>query len=90
LQQEPKLFDISIKENIALGYEGAATDEQIQAAAKKANAHDFIMSFPDGYDTSVGSLGDKLSGTQSTYFFCFFLTDGFQVDNGRESALRDH
>jgi ATP-binding cassette, subfamily B (MDR/TAP), member 1 len=72
LQQEPKLFDLSIKANIALGCEDAATDEQIQAAAKKANAHDFIMSFPDGYDTSVGSLGDKLSGTQSTYFLCFF------------------
>lgn len=63
-QQEPKLFDLTIKENIALGYEGMPTNAQIQAAAVKANAHDFILSFPDGYDTEVGALGDKLSGGQ--------------------------
>jgi ABC-type multidrug transport system fused ATPase/permease subunit len=64
LQQEPKLFDLTIKQNIALGCEGSSTDEEIQAAAKKANAHDFIMAFPDGYDTEVGALGGKLSGGQ--------------------------
>lgn len=64
VQQEPKLFECSIKENIALGTTGKVTDTMIETAAKRANAHDFILSFPDGYDTDVGSLGDMLSGGQ--------------------------
>jgi ATP-binding cassette, subfamily B, putative efflux pump len=61
--QESFLFSDSVKENILLGKPGA-TDEEVIAAAKAANAHDFIMNLPDGYDTKVGERGIKLSGGQ--------------------------
>jgi len=61
--QEAILFDESIAENIALGKPGATPDE-IQAAARGAAAHDFIMALPEGYDTRVGENGLKLSGGQ--------------------------
>lgn len=61
--QEPFLFSTTIRENIAYGVEDA-TEEEIIAAAKAANAHDFIMRFPDGYDTRVGERGVTLSGGQ--------------------------
>jgi ATP-binding cassette, subfamily B, putative efflux pump len=61
--QDSFLFSDSVKENILLGKPGA-TDEEVIAAAKAANAHDFIMNLPDGYDTKVGERGVKLSGGQ--------------------------
>jgi len=63
VQQEPTLFTGTIAKNIAYGFPGA-TQEQIEAAALAANAHDFIMSFPRGYDTDVGESGKALSGGQ--------------------------
>jgi len=59
--QEPVLFSTSVAENIAYGRPGATRDE-IVAAARAANAHDFIEKFPDGYDTTVGERGMRLSG----------------------------
>ena len=59
--QEPLLFQGSIAENIAYGRPDAARSEII-AAARAANAHGFIMRFPDGYDTEVGERGGRLSG----------------------------
>mmetsp|Transcript_16049 Transcript_16049/g.23730 ORF Transcript_16049/g.23730 Transcript_16049/m.23730 type:complete len:1474 (-) Transcript_16049:102-4523(-) len=61
--QEPTLFATSIAGNIRYG-NPEATQEQIEAAARMANAHDFITSFPDGYDTQVGDKGAQLSGGQ--------------------------
>lgn len=61
--QEPLLFHRTIKENIAYG-NPHATDEEIIAVAKKAQAHDFISALPQGYDTLVGERGVKLSGGQ--------------------------
>eukprot|EP00730_Choanoeca_flexa_P006959 TRINITY_DN12253_c0_g1_i1.p1 TRINITY_DN12253_c0_g1~~TRINITY_DN12253_c0_g1_i1.p1 ORF type:complete len:792 (+),score=209.57 TRINITY_DN12253_c0_g1_i1:96-2471(+) len=61
--QEPVLFAMSIKENIKYG-KNTATDEEVIAAAKKANAHDFILGFEDSYDTKVGERGVRLSGGQ--------------------------
>jgi len=61
--QETMLFGGSIRENILYGRLDASDDDVI-AAAKAANAHDFIMSFPDQYDTLVGERGTKLSGGQ--------------------------
>lgn len=61
--QDVILFGGSIKENIAYGKPEATQDEIIEAA-KKANAHEFISSFPDGYETIVGERGIKLSGGQ--------------------------
>lgn len=61
--QEPALFHRTIKENIAYG-KAAATEAEIIAAAKKAQAHDFIIQLPEGYDTLVGERGVKLSGGQ--------------------------
>lgn len=63
VSQEPALFACSIRENIAYGSPGA-NQEQIEEAAKKANAHNFIVSFPDGYNTNVGDRGAQLSGGQ--------------------------
>ena len=61
--QEVLLFGGSIRENIEYGQPGASPEE-IEAAAKKANAHDFISKFPEGYETLVGPRGVKLSGGQ--------------------------
>jgi ABC-type multidrug transport system fused ATPase/permease subunit len=61
VSQEPKLFAFSITDNIKIGCPDA-TQEEVEAAARKANAHDFISSFPDGYDTDVGNEGAQLSG----------------------------
>ncbi len=59
--QHPVLFSTTIAENIAYGRPGASEDE-IVAAAKAANAHDFIVALPDGYESQVGERGMKLSG----------------------------
>ena len=57
------LFNTSIRENIAFGREGA-TDEEVEAAAVAANAHEFILEQPEGYDTVIGEDGAALSGGQ--------------------------
>ena len=62
--QEPILFNESIRANIAYGKEGIATEEEITAAAKASNAHQFICALPEGYDTHVGERGTQLSGGQ--------------------------
>ena len=59
--QEPFLFNGTIAENIGYAKSGA-TQEEIMQAAKIANAHDFIVKFPDGYDTNAGDRGQNLSG----------------------------
>ena len=61
--QETNLFSGTIRDNIAFGRPDA-TQEQVEAAARAASAHDFIMSFPQGYDTPVGERGATLSGGQ--------------------------
>lgn len=61
--QDSILFNDSVKNNIALGKENATMAEIIEAA-KVANAHDFIMELPHGYDTNIGDGGNKLSGGQ--------------------------
>ncbi|KAI5331896.1 hypothetical protein L3X38_022022 [Prunus dulcis] len=62
--QEPVLFNESIRDNIAYGKQGDVTEEEIIVATKAANAHNFISSLPQGYDTSVGERGVQLSGGQ--------------------------
>ena len=61
--QETMLFSGSIRENIAFGRPDAS-DEEVIAAAKAAQAHDFIMTFPEGYNAHVGERGQTLSGGQ--------------------------
>ena len=61
--QENVLFSGTLRDNIAYG-DLSATDEEIIAAARAANAHDFIMEFPDQYETIVGERGVGLSGGQ--------------------------
>ena len=63
VSQETVLFNDTIKSNIALGRTNA-TDEEIVAACKVANAHNFIVESPEGYDTNIGDRGTKLSGGQ--------------------------
>ncbi|KAF9409367.1 hypothetical protein HW555_011261 [Spodoptera exigua] len=61
--QEPVLFNTTVRENIRYGRENA-TNEEIEACARQANAHQFIMKLPKGYDTLVGERGASLSGGQ--------------------------
>ena len=63
VSQESGIFDITIRENIAFGFMDATKDD-IMRAAKKARAHDFIMSLPHQYETKAGELGRNLSGGQ--------------------------
>ena len=63
VSQDTYLFNASIRENIRLGRLDAS-DEEIEEAARHANAHEFVTSFPDGYDTMVGERGMQLSGGQ--------------------------
>ena len=61
--QEPVLFSTSIAANIRYG-RPEASDDEVEAAARAAHAHDFILGLPDGYDTEVGERGVRLSGGQ--------------------------
>lgn len=63
ISQEPVLFGTTIMENIRFGKLGAS-DEEVYAAAREANAHEFITRFPEGYNTIVGERGTTLSGGQ--------------------------
>ena len=63
VQQDVYLFAGTVLENIRYGRPDA-TREEIMEAAKNANAHDFIMNLPEGYDTNIGQRGVKLSGGQ--------------------------
>jgi subfamily B ATP-binding cassette protein MsbA len=61
--QEPFLFDDTVRANIAYAKDDA-TDAEIEAAARQAAAHEFILALPKGYDTQVGEAGSRLSGGQ--------------------------
>lgn len=63
VSQDVFLFDSTIRDNICYG-SGKVRDEEMIAAAKRANIHDYIMTLPEGYDTQVGERGVKLSGGQ--------------------------
>ena len=63
VNQEPILFNDTIYNNIAFGVEGASQAD-VEAAAKIANAHEFIVRMPDGYQTVIGDRGSRLSGGQ--------------------------
>lgn len=63
VNQDPILFNDSIFNNIAFGVDGA-TREMVETAARIANAHEFIIEKPEGYNTNVGDRGVKLSGGQ--------------------------
>ena len=64
VQQEPVLYQGSVRDNIAMGIESEVTDDQIMAAATQANIHDFVASLPEGFATLCGSRGTQLSGGQ--------------------------
>jgi ATP-binding cassette subfamily B protein len=65
VQQEPQLFGLTVRENVCYGiHNREVSDEEIMNACKEANAHDFIVKWPEGYDTIVGERGVKLSGGQ--------------------------
>ncbi|MCS6835774.1 MAG: ABC transporter ATP-binding protein/permease [Anaerolineae bacterium] len=64
VEQEPFLFSTTIRNNIAYGVYREVSQEEIEAAARAAAAHDFIASFPEGYNTLVGERGVTLSGGQ--------------------------
>ncbi|XP_041002616.1 ABC transporter B family member 27-like [Juglans microcarpa x Juglans regia] len=64
VSQEPVLFNCSVEENIAYGFNGRASSTEIETVAKMANAHEFIEKFPEKYRTVVGERGLRLSGGQ--------------------------
>jgi ATP-binding cassette subfamily B (MDR/TAP) protein 1 len=64
VSQEPVLFNDTIRANIAYGKHGEVMEEELIRVAKLADAHEFISSLPQGYDTSVGERGVQLSGGQ--------------------------
>ncbi|CAO2204465.1 unnamed protein product [Urochloa humidicola] len=64
VSQEPVLFNDTIHANIAYGKQGEVSEDEIIAASKAANAHEFISSLPQGYNTTVGERGTQLSGGQ--------------------------
>ena len=64
VSQDTVLFNDTVRNNIAYGAAGRFTDEQVEAAARAANAHDFIAELPQGYDTVLGERGTRLSGGQ--------------------------
>jgi ABC-type multidrug transport system fused ATPase/permease subunit len=68
VSQEPILFQTTISENIRLG-RIEATQQEIENAARKANAHDFIMTLPKRYDTLVGERGAQMSGVSIEFRF---------------------
>jgi len=99
VQQDVYLFAGSVYDNIRYGNMEASEDEII-AAAKRANAHDFIMALPDGYDTDIGQRGVKLSGGQKQRLSIarVFLKDPpilildeatSSLDNESERAVQD-
>ena len=64
VSQDTVLFNDTVRNNIAYGRPGTYGDAQLQAAARAANAHDFIAELPEGYDTVLGERGARLSGGQ--------------------------
>nr|XP_029124183.1 ABC transporter B family member 25 isoform X1 [Elaeis guineensis] len=64
VSQEPVLFNCSVEENIAYGFDGKASSTDIENVAKMANAHEFVSKFPEQYMTHVGERGIRLSGGQ--------------------------
>lgn len=64
VQQEPVLYQGSVRDNIAMGIETEVTDAQIEAAAKQSNIRDFVSSLPEGFATLCGNRGTQLSGGQ--------------------------
>ncbi|KAK6346165.1 hypothetical protein TWF730_010497 [Orbilia blumenaviensis] len=64
VQQEPTLYQGSVKENIGLGLEHEPTLEELKTACKMANAYDFVMGLPEGFETPCGSYGAQFSGGQ--------------------------
>ncbi|KAH9244648.1 hypothetical protein BASA81_017926 [Batrachochytrium salamandrivorans] len=61
VSQEPNLFDFSIRDNITFGCKTMPSQEEIEAACREANIHEFIVSLPDGYETRAGAKGDAES-----------------------------
>ena len=99
VQQDVYLFAGTVAENIRYGQPDASWDEVVEAA-KKANAHDFIMELPDGYETDIGQRGVKLSGGQKQRLSIarVFLKDPSIIifdeatsalDNESEKAVQD-
>ncbi len=64
VSQDTVLFNDTVRHNVAYARPGKYSDAQVEAAARAANAHDFIMALPDGYDTVLGERGTRLSGGQ--------------------------
>ena len=82
--QDTQLFSGTIRDNISYGLDRPWTDEELYEAARKANAHDFIVTFPDSYDTRVGERGQRLSGGQKQRIAlargAFIVTNKFFFD----------
>ncbi|KAH0696913.1 hypothetical protein KY289_014395 [Solanum tuberosum] len=86
VSQEPVLFNETIRDNIAYSRQGHATEEEIIEAAKSANAHNFISSLPQGYDTSVGGKRNTIiRWTKAKNSYCKSYTEGSKDSFARRS-----
>ncbi len=65
VSQEPVLYARTLRENIAYGLETTLTPRDVEHAARRANAHDFISAMKDGYETQAGEKGTQLSGMRA-------------------------
>jgi ABC-type multidrug transport system fused ATPase/permease subunit len=64
VQQEPQLFGLSVRDNLLYGVDRDVSQSELEKACHDANAHEFITTWPEGYDTLVGERGIKVSGGQ--------------------------
>ena len=86
VQQDVYLFAGTIMENIRYG-KPDATDEEVVMAARNANAHEFIMSFPEGYDTDIGQRGVKLSTIRNAKRILVLTENGIEEEGTHEQLL---
>lgn len=85
VQQEPVLYQGSVRDNIAMGIEGEASDEQIEQAARQSNVYDFVTSLPDGFATLCGSRGTQLSGV--SFFWVNNVPVSADLDQGQRQRI---
>jgi ABC-type multidrug transport system fused ATPase/permease subunit len=64
VQQEPQLFGLSVRDNLLYGVDREVSQSELESACEDANAHEFISTWSEGYDTLVGERGVKVSGGQ--------------------------
>lgn len=87
VSQEPVLFHTTIAENLRMGRSNVTQDE-MEEACRDANAHEFIIKFPNGYESKIGEGGVRLSGGQKVCPICLIKESDFGGENLNESLTK--